>query len=120
MAGLCLLLGGAVLGSMMAASVAGRVTEIGLRRAIGATPADIVLLFATEGMMVCVAALVLALAVSLLLLSTLGDRLPLPVEAGWVAVLVPSLIALGTGVLATAAPALHAARIAPAEALRAE
>lgn len=120
MAALSLLLGGAVLGSLMAASVAGRVTEIGLRRAIGATPGDIVLLFVAEGLLLCVAALGLALAAALGLLAVAGPRLPLPVEAGWMAVWVPALVALGTGILATAAPALHAARIAPAEALRAD
>ncbi len=117
---LCLVLGGTTLMSLMVANVRDRVTEIGLRRALGATRGEIARLFVLEAVLVTLAA---ALAGSLgtqILLWFLRDRFPVPLDLNPLIVLIPALLGLGLGVIFSFAPARAAARISPAEALRNE
>jgi putative ABC transport system permease protein len=119
-AGLCLVLGGTTLMSLMVANVRDRVTEIGLRRALGATRRDIMSLFVLESLLITgIAAIAGTTAANLILLPT-GEAFPIPVQLGANTVLVPIIAALFLGVLFSYWPARFAAHIAPAEALRNE
>jgi ABC-type antimicrobial peptide transport system permease subunit len=117
---LCLILGGTTLMSLMVANVRDRVTEIGLRRALGATPGDIAQLFVLEACLVTAAAAVAGALLTHLLLWMAAPRLPVPVELGWTSLLVPLAAALVLGMGFSYWPARSAARIAPSEALRNE
>jgi putative ABC transport system permease protein len=113
------LVGGVGIANIMVIAVLERRTEIGLRRALGATRRQVALQFLTES--VLISALGGVAGVLLGAAATAGYA----VASGQPAV-VPAIsvaaglgIALGTGALAGVYPAARAARLAPAEALRA-
>ncbi len=117
-AALCILLGGTTLMSLMVANVRDRVTEIGLRRALGATRGDIAALFVWEGLLVTVVAALLGSGLTHAALALAHNRLPVPIALGWITVLAPAALALLLGAVFSYAPARAAARVVPAEALR--
>jgi putative ABC transport system permease protein len=117
-AALCLILGGTTLMSLMVANVRDRVTEIGLRRALGATPRDIATLFVLEGCLVTTAAASAGVLLTHALILAGGTRWPAPVRTGPITLLVPLGVSIGLGIAFSYWPARLAARIAPSEALR--
>ncbi len=118
---LCLILGGTTLTSLLVANVRDRISEIGLRRALGATEMDIAILFIAEGCVATVAAGILGpLFVHLVLVQKIGILSRLPLELGAHTVFLPLLFSVLLGILFSFWPAISAARISPAEALRSE
>lgn len=117
-AALCLVLGGATLASLMIASVRERITEIGLRRALGATRADIVQLFVLEALAVTLVAGSLGALLANLLLWPARNDFPVPLAPGIASLVAPVVAAVVVGALFASWPAAGAARISPAEALR--
>jgi len=115
---LCLILGGTTLMSLMVANVRDRITEIGLRRALGATPKEIAGLFVLEACLVTAAAALAGTLTIHFVLWVGRSSLPVPVALGWSTFLVPVLVAVGLGVVFSYWPARAAARIVPSEALR--
>lgn len=115
---LCLILGGTTLMTVMIAGVRERTTEIGLRRALGATRTDIALLFVLEACAITCCAGVVAATVTQLVLLSMADKLPVPVHLGPANALAPIAVALLLGMLFAYWPASAAARITPSEALR--
>lgn len=115
---LCLILGGTTLMSLMVANVNERVTEIGLRRALGATPGDISQLFVFEACIVTALAALLGSGLTHAVLRTTAARFPVPIQLGLDTFLVPLGIAILLGMVFSWWPARTAARIAPSEALR--
>ena len=115
---LCLILGGTTMMSLMIANVRSRVVEIGLRRALGATPRDIVTLFVVEACAVTVLAGVTGMAGSHVLLLLARNSLSIPVTLGFSSAVLPLLAALVLGAVFAYWPARMAAAIAPSEALR--
>ncbi len=110
--------GGIVIMNVMLVSVTERTKEIGVRRAIGASQADIRRQFLTESMMQCIVGGIIGVGagfVFALLLRTFTD-FPAAVQ-GWVAVLGVAL-SCGIGLFFGIYPAMRAARLDPVEALR--
>jgi len=118
LAGVVLLAAGIVAATVMLSSVNERITEIGLRRAVGARPEDIRLQFATE-----TAVSILAGGLGGLMLGYAGarivaTRLQLGNTFSWEAVVVGIIASALTGLLAGVLPARRAAQLNPVDALR--
>ena len=116
-----LLVGGVGILTIMTISVNERTGEVGLLRALGAPKQQILWLFMGEAILLSTLG-----GMAGLLLGTggawlLGAAIPaLPVHTSWFYVLLAEGIAIAIGVSAGVAPALHASRLDPIQALRAE
>jgi putative ABC transport system permease protein len=115
---LTLLVSGVGIMNIMLATVNARIREIGIRKAVGATKAEILAQFLTEAVLISLIggfvgiAIGMALPISVRVLT--NYRIPI---SGWsivIAVLVSSLI----GVMFGTMPAARAARLDPVESLR--
>ncbi len=117
-AGVVLLVAGLIAATLTAGAVNARVAEIGVRRALGARPADIARQFVVESMCTMLGGGVLGILSGGAAAELLARRLDLgPVVSLRVALLGLAL-SLCTGFLAGVVPALRAARLRPVEALR--
>lgn len=115
-----LLLGATSLAGLLLSGVRERIPEIGLRRAIGASAADVAALFVAEALILTLAAAAAGITAAALLLYLAGDTLPLPWSFTPSIASLPALLSLLLAVAASALPATAAARLPPAEALRNE
>ncbi|QQS19408.1 ABC transporter permease [Candidatus Saccharibacteria bacterium] len=120
MAIVALVVGGAGIMNMMLVSVTERIHEIGLRKAIGATNKQILRQFMTEAFALCIVGAVVGVVASLAAIGLLRMYTSLSPAIVWPVVVAAPLIALATGVLFGAIPAIKAARMDPIEALRHE
>ena len=120
LAAISLLVGGVGIMNIMLANMAERRSEIGLRRALGASRADVVRLFVSESMLLCCLGGVLGVTLGALLAHLVGSL------AQWTVVFQPMSFPLGiavsiaTGLVFGTLPALKAARLDPVLALRVE
>ena len=120
LAAISLLVGGIGIMNIMLANTTERKSEIGLRRALGARRSDIVSLFVSESLLLCVFGGVLGVAVGLGLAQLIGSL------AEWTVVYQSWSIPLGivvsavVGLLFGTIPALRAAQQDPVLALRSE
>lgn len=114
------LVGGIVITNIMLVTVTERTKEIGIRRSVGATQKDILRHFLLEALAQCLSGGLVGVALGFLLALLLRQLTPFPaVVKLWVAVLgllLSSVIALIFGLY----PAVKAARLDPAAALRSE
>jgi len=119
--GISLLVGGVGILTILTIGVAERTSEIGLLRAIGATRRRILLLFLGEAALLAAlggaAGLALGWSIAVLLELTFPA---LPVHTPWLYAVLAELVAVVIGLAAGVAPARHAARLDPLEALRSE
>jgi putative ABC transport system permease protein len=119
-AAISLLVGGIGIMNIMLVSVTERTREIGLRKALGAREADILLQFLIEALTLCLAGGALGLALGV------GASLGLERLAGWTVAVTPAaaLVAVvfsgAVGLFFGIWPARRAARLEPIEALRHE
>ncbi len=120
LAAISLLVGGIGIMNIMLANVAERKSEVGLRRALGATRGDVVRLFLSESTLLCALGGVLGLALGVGLALGIGEL------AGWSVAFQPLAFPLGLGVAVASGlvfgtvPARQAARLDPVLALRSE
>ncbi len=120
LAAISLLVGGIGIMNIMLANVAERRSEIGLRRALGATKSNIVSLFLSESLVLCIFGGALGVSTGLALAQIVGSL------AQWTVVFHPWSIPLGilvsllVGLVFGTLPAFHAANEDPVLALRSE
>jgi len=122
--GVALLVGGIGIMNIMLVSVSERTREIGLRKAVGATPAAVLLQFLLEAITLCLfggfIGLAIGEAITFLCRRTLADyaldQMTIPL---WAIVMACGFSA-GVGIIFGMFPAIKAARLDPIEALRHE
>ncbi len=117
-ASISLLVGGIGLLSVMLISIGERLYEIGLRKAIGATDAEIFVQFLTESVVLSLAGGLIGAAVGVAITKLASGFFPmgLPIHVGGLAFAIGVAVALG--VLYGTYPALKASRMPPVDALR--
>ena len=119
-AAISLLVGGIGIMNIMLVSVTERTREIGLRKALGAEPKDILLQFLAESLVLCTLGGAIGIALGI------GGSKLLQTLAGWTTVVAPEAILMSFGFSAVVGiffglwPARRAANLAPIEALRFE
>jgi putative ABC transport system permease protein len=117
-ASISLLVGGIGIMNIMLVSVTERTREIGLRKALGATPNTILWQFLIEAAVLSLLGGVIG--VSLAFLGTLAIQAFMPAKVTLNAVLLAFGVSTAVGLIFGAAPARRAAKLSPIEALRYE
>lgn len=117
-AGISLLVGGIGIMNIMLVSVTERISEIGLRKALGATPNNIATQFIIESVILSVIGGIIGLIFGYLI--TFGVQSYIRAELTLDAVLMAFFFSVAVGVLFGTYPAVNAARKDPIEALRYE
>jgi putative ABC transport system permease protein len=117
-AGISLLVGGIGIMNIMLASVLERTREVGIRLAIGATPANIRMLFLVEAALISLAGGLLGIGLGVVISKVVA------VFTGWAtavslhAVVIAALVSMAEGVIFGFIPASRAAQLQPSTALR--
>jgi putative ABC transport system permease protein len=107
--------------NIMLVSVTERTREIGIRKALGARPKDIVFQFLTEAVALTGAGGLIGIVLSILVTMLIGVLVPsLPSEVPPWAVAAGFLVSVSVGVFFGVWPAFKASRLDPVEALRYE
>lgn len=118
--GISLVVGGIVITNIMLVSVVERTREIGVRRAIGATRANIRRQFLTEAVLLSLGGGVVGVLLGMAIAKAISSFSPMPTLVRPTLILSGLLISVVTGVLAGVFPAWRASKLPPVEALRFE
>lgn len=119
-AAISLVVGGIGIMNIMLANIMERISEIGLRRAIGARKRDIRNQFLLESVLVCFVGGVLGLILGLGGGAVVSWVAEIPMAFAWESMVLSFGISLLVGVIFGIVPAIRAANIDPIEALRGE
>ena len=119
-AAISLVVGGIGVMNIMLANIMERVSEIGLRRAVGARRRDIRNQFLLESVIVCVVGGLLGIALGFGISWIVALSVGLPIAFAWESMVLSFGISLVVGVTFGLWPAVRAANINPIEALRGE
>ncbi|WP_214401747.1 ABC transporter permease [Pseudonocardia lacus] len=119
-AGISLLVGGIGVMNIMLVSVTERIREIGLRKALGATPTVIRRQFLVEAAVLGLAGGIAGVVVGIAGSAALSNALGQPIVVSPSATLLALAVSIGIGLLFGVYPASRAARLAPIDALRSE
>ena len=117
-AGISLIAGGILSATLMVASVQERVAEIGLKRALGATPEDIKRQFLLETVLATLAGGIGGILIGFVAANLAATRMHLGDVTPWPAALIGLFASGVVGLAAGVLPATRAARLHPVEALR--
>ena len=112
------LIGGTVIMSLMLIAVSQRRREIGVRRAVGATRADVMKQFLAEAALVSFLGGLSGIAIGLAAASAVALQRSLPPVIMWQAVAGAVLVSICVGLIFGLQPAWKAANVDPVEALR--
>ena len=115
-----LIVGGVGIMNIMLATVSTRIHEIGIRKAVGATPFEIEIQFLTEAVLISLAGgiigTLLGMAIPFSLRLFTDHYLPVP----WLAAVIALLVSCSVGIVFGVLPARLAAQLDPIESLRHE
>jgi putative ABC transport system permease protein len=119
-ASISLVVGGIGIMNIMLVSVTERTREIGIRMAIGATPADILTQFLIEAILLSLLGGFIGVSLGIGAAVTLAWAANWPIFVDYSMVMLSFLVSGGVGVFFGYYPALKASRLDPIEALRYE
>lgn len=119
-AGISLLVGGIGIMNIMLVTVSERFREIGIRKALGARDGDILVQFLTESVLLALIGGAVGTVLSGLATHIVGKAVGIPAGLTVSSVMTAVLFSIGVGAVFGVLPALRAARLMPAEALRTE
>jgi putative ABC transport system permease protein len=121
LAALTLTIAGTGIMNIMLVNVSQRTHEIGLRKALGATPAEIRLQFLLEAFFISFAGAVLGVVIALGLIWSVTEWIKntVPLSLSWTAVAVALVVSSGSGCCSVSDPS-EAANLSPIDALRIE
>lgn len=114
------LVGGIVIMNVMLVNVTERTKEIGVRRALGATQADISRQFLTESVLQCLAGGLTGVALGFLAALALRRFTDFPASVEWQVALLGLGVSSAVGLFFGIYPAIRAAHLDPVEALRSD
>lgn len=113
-----LVVGGVGIFSVLQISLAERLYEIGLRKAIGARDGDLLVQFLTEAVFLSILGAAIGFLLAVAVCDALGPRFQAGLPISGFAVVLAATFAVGVGLAAGIYPSLRAARLTPIEALR--
>jgi putative ABC transport system permease protein len=116
---LAMLIGGVVIMALMLIGVSERRREIGIRRCVGASRADILLQFILEALTISCVGGIVGVVLALAGTNVVGRFQKLPLGFAWDVLAISAGLSLAVGVLFGIYPAWKAARVDPIAALRA-
>ncbi len=117
-AGISLFVGGIGVMNIMLVSVSERTPEIGLRKAIGATQADILIQFTIEAVILSTVGGIIGIVIGISSLLPIGKFTPLKPEVSLSAILLSVGVSSSIGLFFGVVPARQAAKLDPIAALR--
>jgi putative ABC transport system permease protein len=117
-AGISLLIGGVGIFSVLKISISERLFEIGLRKSLGASDAEIFVQFLIESITLSAAGAALGLAAGIVFVHVISGFFPAGVPVSTDALITASSFAIAIGLFAGLYPSLTASRMQPVDALR--
>jgi putative ABC transport system permease protein len=117
-AGVSLLIGGVGIFSVLKISISERLFEIGLRKSLGATNAEIFLQFLIESVTLSVAGAAVGLGLGIAVVKLVSGFFPGGLPVSMFGLTIASSFAIGVGLFSGLYPSLTAAKLEPVEALR--